>query len=90
MTSSIGLSRLSLSPSPSILAVIIAEARTVAVAEAKLPIATAKSAGTPHPFPAISGAYIQAAVFLLRGRETQHFESLLQFVQRESVQDALV
>jgi hypothetical protein len=90
MTSSIYLSCLSLSPSPSILAVIIAEARTVTVAETELSVATAKSAGTPHTFRAISGAYIQAAVFLLRGGETLHFEPLLQFLQGEAVQDAFV
>ena len=60
------------------------------MAEAKLPIATAESAGTPYPFCAIARAYIKATVFLLRSGETLHFESLLKFVQREPVQDSLV
>ena len=77
---------LSLSPSPSILAVVKTVGRAITVAETKLTITATKPAGTPQPFGTISGAHVHAAVFLFCGGKPLHLESMFQLFQGDSLQ----
>jgi hypothetical protein len=75
------------SPAAPILAVVKAIAGTVPVTETQLAIASTKATRTPNAFCTVSGANVHAAILLFRGRETLHFESLFQFLQRKPFRD---